>query len=801
MTMNGGGLGIAHLADIEPIDGGTDGSFYTATDLKLDRRVAVRLFEPLQTGAERIRFSEESKVLGSLSSHPNVVTIYDAGFTEHDRPFLIMELIEGQDLGQYLAANGPLPWAQAAGLALQISAGLEQAHRTGTLHRDLRPGNIVMSGTTAKLTDFGISGGSEVVPSEDPTTMQHRAPESLTGSWDERSDLYSLTSTLYELIDGRAPFWRPGEDSVPALQLRLAHEQAPGLSPDLAPVALDRFITAGLSKDRIDRPQTADEFSHELRLIVEGRTTGSTPSVLHGTWAPMADSTAAMSAGTPPAPAVALSAFAPDLSVPDPMIHGAPTSPVPASAVAPAAPMMMSTTISDAPPVSPPAPMQSPDWQPPEQAQWQPPTPTDGTALYSDFGAPISDGPGIHQAPGPYPDLEVPPGGDGDAPVLLVGDQPPEPRRSPVFIAALAMIAIGVLALAAVFALSSLGSDDPEAAAPVLPDPNQPVTVEAESGDPESAAGAATPTSIAEEAMEDGSTPSTEPPEQSSTTETTIQRYQVPNLIGLKVEDASRTLTDTGFQVVVVGRRAVNAEPGTVTQQVPAAGAQVALPLTVTLYIPRVSNLPAMIGRSADVVCLELQALGLTCTRQPMYNDRIPAGSVIFTDPIEGSLFNEGSTVTISVSLGPVLTVAIPNVAGMTEAEAQAALTEAGFVVVIKGMRASGTVEIGRVVGTEPGIGSMHPVDQPVTMLVSSGAPAKVAVPTVVGMTAADASATLTAVGLTATTVTTDLPEGDPGIGTVLTSDPATGTEVDAGSAVTIAVGQQVAAPDENSEG
>ena len=820
MTMNGG-LGIAHLADIEPIGDDTGRGIYTATDLKLDRRVSVRVFDPLATAGDRGRFSHESKVLGSLSSHPNVVTIYDAGLTDDDRPFLVMELLDGERLATRLASAGPMPWAQAAHLVLQVCTGLEQAHRSGALHRDLRPENILLAGSVPKLTEFGISG-SGVPPSVDPAAMQHRAPESFRSIWDERTDLYSLTSTLYELIDGRAPFWRPGQDSAQALELRLTHEQPPGLDPDLVPAALNQFIAAGLSKDPLDRPQDASEFGHELRLIVEGRTTGSTPSVLHGTSAPT--STLAM-ATPPPTPGVAAAPVA-GAAVGSPTVM----SPVPAVPIAAApligevpgmAPATASTVVTSGPPAamatpsalavpsapavpaSPEAPgqagWQTPAQQAPAQPQWAPPAATsDGTAIYSDFAGQVPGTAAPQYDPYAAPQSAAPMAPSGGN--IHLEDEEVRPRRSAAFMAALAMIVVGVLGLGAVLALGALDSDDQQAA-PALPDPDETVAVEA--GGEDGQTDGATPAPAEGNAMESSETTIEAMEEQSSTTETTVQRFQVPDLVGMSVEDASKLLTDANFEVLVVGRRAVNANPGTVTGQAPAAGAQVTLPLTVTLFIPTVSNLPEMVGRSADAVCLELQALGLVCERQPMYNDQIPVGSVTATNPVGGAVFSEGTTITVSVSLGPVLTVAVPDVANMTEMEAEAALTGAGFIQIVKAARESATVELGRVIGTEPAAGSLLQVDRPLTMMVSAGAPSMARVPELVGMSAEDAQNMLTAAGLTVTMATMDLPEGDPKIGTVVSTDPVAGTQVAPGSAVTITVGQQAAAPEnpENNDG
>ncbi|MEL6982947.1 MAG: serine/threonine-protein kinase, partial [Actinomycetota bacterium] len=315
--MDLGGLEIEHLDDVVPMgpQAATDRfELYAATDRKLDRRVAVRVLPPITSSDDGIRFIDRARALAAVSSHPHIVTVFDAGLTDDHRPYLITELVDGPDLATRIADNGPLPWSEAVELVLQLADGLDQVHQGGERHRDLRPENVVLSGSTAKLTDIGLVPGPAPAPT--PDTLAHRAPEALHGEGDERSDSYSLTSLLYFLIDGRGPFWRPS-DALDAFLDRVASQSAPPLDPELVPTALAVFVTAGLSADPLDRPQHLGEFTAELRLILEGRTTGSTPSVLHqATGAVPAVPSRAALASTPagaaaPAVSAASAAFAP----------------------------------------------------------------------------------------------------------------------------------------------------------------------------------------------------------------------------------------------------------------------------------------------------------------------------------------------------------------------------------------------------------------------------------------------------------------------------------------------------------
>ncbi len=780
--------GLPHLTDVQPISRDGAGIIYTATDLRLERRVSVRVLKPPADDAERQRFERDSKMLGRLSAHPNVATVYESGITPAGQPFMVTELIDGETLADLIARQGALNWQAAADIALQVCAGLGQAHQAGALHRDLRPETIYMVGATPKLSAFGIAGsGPPAGWDEDMTALTHRAPETFDHRWDERTDLYSLASMLYELVDGHPPFWRPGADSAEGLRFRLRQESPPGLDPDLGPPAFDMFVSAGLSKDPFDRPQTADEFARELQLIRDGRTTGSTPSVLHGTTGTMAlplpnPTPSPLPGGSAPSP------IQPIDQVPAPVGPG-----IPAAQWAP-------PTTDPSPVAAPPPPAPAPERvgsNDGSTAVFDRFVPADSSIDHQSLGQPLppangfdggDQGPHVHT-----PEPELIDLGPIDDPI-----DRPEPRRSSArraapFTIAMTMIAVGLIGLLIVVALSALRSDDDNASAPVLPDPNQPATVEA--GADAGAGGSSATTAMADgEAMDEEMVETTEATvAQSTTSETTIPRLAVPNLVGFNVEAATKQLSDAGFQVIVIGRTATNGTPGLVTQQKPDGGSLVALPLTVTLYIPKVSNLPAMVGRSADAVCLELQALSLRCNRTTQYSNQVPAGSVVSTNPIEGTLFNEGSTVDIVVSIGPVTTVAVPNVAGLTNTEAEASLKAAGFTSVAFVTQASQTVPADQAIGSNPPAGTSLATDQPVTVVMSSGPPAPVTVPDVTGMTQSAAETTLTGAGFTVTVVSQDLEAGNPGIGMVLSTDPAPGTAAEAGSAVSITVGRQQA--------
>lgn len=837
MTMTGGGLGIAHLADIESIDLGGPGDLYAATDLKLDRQVAVRVLPALADDAARSRFNHESRVLGLLSSHPNVVTVYDAGFTEQGRPFLVLELVEGTTLADRLEEQGPLPWPEAVDLTLQICAGLAEAHRAGALHGDLRPENVFVAGPSVKLGDLGLlSFEPAMSDGAGLDHLLHQAPEAADGHRDARTDLYSLASILHHLIDGRPPFWRP-DDSVEALLARLRTQPAPPLDPDVVPESIRVFVSAGLSKDPIDRPQSADEFARELDLIRRGRTTGSTPSVLHGTTVSMPVVAAPSSAGPVPSPNPTVPATRAPLPQP-PRVDPPATAPVPAGLSVPTA---AATTVA-APPrprIEAPATSRVPAgsvpselWAPPTSAPSSTSTPTstiaelragvlaggertavhpvqpsaDRTAIHETVPVSawpavttIDDGPDPLAPAGPVPPppdpTPAPTAPTLHSPALLSPDRAETPirrtlfdvDRSPAFLAAMAMIALGLVGLMGLAAFGLLRSDDSnDVATPSLPGDEAAV----DAGGVESGSS----TTLTPLAMLPSSTTTTIPSEDMLSTTSTKPQVTVPNLVGMTVERAGGLLSDAGFQVLVVGRVSPGAVPGTVTQQVPAGGSVATLPLTVTLYIPRSSSMPAVVGRPAETVCLQLTALGLRCEQTMQFDDQVPAGAVIASDPVEGAGFSDGDTVRLQVSRGPRVDVNVPEVGRRSEAEARQILTEAGFLTIATLAQPSESVQEGQAIGTTPAAGSTVPIDEPITILVSSGPAPRVNVPELMGADRATAEARLTQTGLTATFLTQDLPDGDPGIGKVVAVDPAQGSEVLAGTAITVTIGQRMSA-------
>lgn len=263
-------FGIEHLTDMELIGRGGFSIVYAATDVRTNRRVAVKVIHAVSDRIHR-SFERERAVMARLSAHPNVVTLYDSGYSPDGRPYLSMELIDGGTLAERVERQGPLPWRVAVNLLLPVAGALEFAHSQQVLHRDVKPENILQAVDQVRLTDFGIASlrdASGYTTTRVAASWGYTAPETLEDQRDERSDLYSLGSTLYMLLTGDPPFASPGTASIQSLMYRLVNQPPPRLPPELAPAALDDLLQACLAKDPDQRPQTASALVQALRPLL-----------------------------------------------------------------------------------------------------------------------------------------------------------------------------------------------------------------------------------------------------------------------------------------------------------------------------------------------------------------------------------------------------------------------------------------------------------------------------------------------------------------------------------------------------
>lgn len=282
---------------LSPLGAGGMGEVYRARDTRLGRDVAVKVLpQHLSSNSEvRARFEREAKTVSSLN-HPHICTLFDVG-REGDTDYLVMELIEGETLAARLA-KGPLPVADTLRIGSQIADALDRAHRAGVVHRDLKPGNIMLTRGGAKLMDFGLAratglagapgSGSIASLTHSPTmaqpltaegtivgTFQYMSPEQLEGKEsDARSDLWAFGCVLYEMATGKRAF--EGKSQASLIGAIMHAEPAPisQIAP-MTPPELDRLVRAMLVKDPHDRLQSAHDVKLQLAWLADGARSGS----------------------------------------------------------------------------------------------------------------------------------------------------------------------------------------------------------------------------------------------------------------------------------------------------------------------------------------------------------------------------------------------------------------------------------------------------------------------------------------------------------------------------------------------
>ena len=270
---------------VSPLGAGGMGEVFRARDTRLDRTVAIKIL-PSQLSSDPVRkqrFEREAKTISSLN-HPHICVLYDVGHQD-GMDYLVMECLEGETLAKRLE-KGPLSLEQVLKFGGQIADALDKAHRCGVVHRDLKPGNIMLTPTGAKLLDFGLAkpaaplatgvtltAASKQSPvTEQGTiigTFQYMSPEQIEAKeLDGRSDIFSLGAVLYEMLTGQRAF--QGNSQLSVASAILEKEPAPiSIAKPMTPPALDHSINKCLAKVPDERWQSASDLASELKWISE----------------------------------------------------------------------------------------------------------------------------------------------------------------------------------------------------------------------------------------------------------------------------------------------------------------------------------------------------------------------------------------------------------------------------------------------------------------------------------------------------------------------------------------------------
>jgi eukaryotic-like serine/threonine-protein kinase len=556
-----------------PIARGGMADVYLGHDRVLDRAVAIKvLFQEFARDPSFVeRFRREAQNAGSLT-HPHIVSVYDWG-QEHGTYFIVMEYVEGRSLREILRAQGRIPPLQAAGIAAEIADALAFAHRHGVVHRDIKPGNVLITPQgQVKVTDFGIAANPTNAASGLTQTgavmgtATYFSPEQAQGfAVDGRTDVYALGIVLYEMVTGEAPFQAESPVAVAMKHVRELPTPPSNLVPDL-PMDLERIILAAMAKSVNARYQSAEAMREDLIRFERGRP-------VTAAYSPFGDVTAAAPAGDP-------------------------------------------------------------------TQMWQ-----------------------------------------------------PKKRRWGGIIAVAA--GLGILAAALIVLLvpalrdQVLGTSTSSGPRIEVPD----VTT----GNPAFAAARALLVSkgfkvkrvdVVANGLEPGRVVKQSPPagqllSKGQTVKLNVANNMVllPSFVGQTIQQATATLQGLGLVAAPVDM-ASDQPPGTVLSMSPVSGTTVARGSTVTLTIAKAPTVavPAVMGQDQVAASQTIQAAGLQPQIVPQSSTTVPAGKVINTSPVAGTMVAKGSAVMLLVSTGPQ-TVTVPSVIGQPRDSAIAALTGMGLSV------------------------------------------------------------------------------------------------------------------------
>ncbi len=265
-------LADAGFTDAREIGRGGFGIVYRCRQESLDRTVAVKVLRTILDPDDLERFLREQRAMGRLSGHPNICNVLQAGTIDENRPYLVMHYHPHDSLETRIRRHGALPWPEAVRMGVKVAGALETAHRADVLHRDVKPGNILVTEYgEPQLTDFGIAhvaDGFRTTTGMITGSPAFTAPEVLRGEQPTpASDVYGLAATLFCAITGHAAFERKEGERVVAQFVRITSEPVPDLRGSGIPDDVCAALEIGMAPDPAERPATAADFGEMLRRI------------------------------------------------------------------------------------------------------------------------------------------------------------------------------------------------------------------------------------------------------------------------------------------------------------------------------------------------------------------------------------------------------------------------------------------------------------------------------------------------------------------------------------------------------
>ena len=589
---------------IDKVGSGGMADVYKARDQRLNRFVAIKVLKPEYSSDKSFvnKFRAEAQSAAGLS-HPNIVNVYDVG-DDSGLHYIVMELVEGITLKRFIERKGKLDIKEAVGIGIQIAQGMEAAHDNHIIHRDIKPQNIIISRDgKVKVTDFGIAKAtnSNTITSNAMGSVHYLSPEQARGGYsDEKSDIYSLGVTLYEMLSGKVPF--AGDNTVSVALLHIQGEAMPLRELDSEiPVSVDKIVQKCMQKRPERRYHSASELIADLKRAISN----------------------------PDGDFVQIPAF---VSSDSPTIN-----------------------ISD-------------DLGKIKSGVYMDEDLRDTRSLQSKKILDDED-----------EDLDT-----VDSKVekmFMVG--------SIVAIIILACLIIGSV----IWFISTRGSKDPSS-----DNPGMEVSI---SPSPE-ISGVPTPGPDA-------------------------VVYEVPDVTGLTKEDAEASIKALAAKADVryTEEYSDTIEQGKVMLQYPQAGNEVEETSVVLLTIslgPESFEIPNVYGLTEEQADKKLKELGLKLKHEYVANEEIESGRVVETNPARQSMVVSGDTVTVTVSSGSENAQStVPNLIGITEKAATAALTKAGLVKGNVSYENSDTYEKGMVTYQSNTAGQKVDSGTVIDIIVSSG--------------------------------------------------------------------------------
>ncbi|NKY25263.1 protein kinase domain-containing protein [Nocardia gamkensis] len=268
-------LATAGFENAVEIGRGGFGVVYRCRQVALDRTVAVKVLSAELDADNQARFAREQRAMGRLTAHPNIVTVLETGAIGSGQPFLVMPYHPLNSLDAWIRQHGPLPLERVLSIGVKIAGALASAHRLGIVHRDVKPGNILLTeyGEPA-LTDFGIAhiaGGFQTAAGIVTGSPAFTAPEVLEGvDPTPAADVYGLGATLFCALTGHAAFERHSGENVVAQFVRMSTQPVPDLREKGLPEDVSALVEAAMSRDRHERPSAA-ALGEAIRQVQQGR--------------------------------------------------------------------------------------------------------------------------------------------------------------------------------------------------------------------------------------------------------------------------------------------------------------------------------------------------------------------------------------------------------------------------------------------------------------------------------------------------------------------------------------------------